>query len=800
MTRNGIPHASGAAPASRGLVTRLLDLLGNTWFGVAMLALVLVYCWIGSAGTAPFGSWFVRQTFEKTELEWFNWWPFSLMIALMCLSLIISTLRRIPLTLPNLGVWTTHAGIIVLALGSLIYFGLKKEGDVVVYRRQAVIKAGNGEPVAMTLNHRAMAVAGDGTKSYRVRVTELNPDYELLTGADAGKRTYAAQLLVEPMGHGDVGQPFIRQLLAGYPQYTEDVIPGQGRAIKVAGKSLVDEDLDISLRYEPQDRMFLYGHPALHVRQLGSEQWAEGPLRGLPRYHERAASPADVIVSEGDGPYSLRPVDLKPQWTTNPHPLGENVDIRVTGFLPAAQLEERWEPGGDEFNPLMRFSVVLGSIAERGTLLASASHATHVPIGNQVLDVDFDWIEDPEELSRKIDPEPAALTVRVAGRRGEQRVPLADARGGPVAIRGTAYTIQVVDVYPHWTLSGRASPGDASMVLVRITGSGEPFLRAVVWPQVELSQDIDESGHRQQKLIDERIEIEATSVPRPGLTLVAGSVGLHAITTDPTGKVVSMPATLGQPVVFPADGMTVTIEAVSETARLSSKPRIIPPPQRDIRAGASSSLVQLEISEGEFSRRLWLEYSHYTYSSRAGYLPTRLRLTDGRLVELLYSRETVPLPAPVALETFTLETYPGGNRERDFISHVRFREDGGWGELREVRSNQPTAYKGWWFFQSTWDPPDPERNYAGMNYTGLGVGNRHGVLIQLLGGIMTVVGTFWAFYIKPVLLRRRLAAAAGSAPPDPARRAIDDASVPLRDESSIETPTHAVEANAGRQP
>ena len=38
---------------------------------------------------------------------------------------------------------------------------------------------------------------------------------------------------------------------------------------------------------------------------------------------------------------------------------------------------------------------------------------------------------------------------------------------------------------------------------------------------------------------------------------------------------------------------------------------------------------------------------------------------------------------------------------------------GGYGEQQQVSSNNPAAYDGWWYFQSTWDPPD-------MNFTGLG--------------------------------------------------------------------------------
>jgi hypothetical protein len=152
---------------------------------------------------------------------------------------------------------------------------------------------------------------------------------------------------------------------------------------------------------------------------------------------------------------------------------------------------------------------------------------------------------------------------------------------------------------------------------------------------------------------------------------------------------------------------------------------------------------------------VWLDYSHYAHPNRGGFHPAVVPLDDGRRLELLFSRASMELSTEVALEEFQLEVFPGGERERDYISLVRFREGDAWSEVREVRSNQPTEQDGWWFFQSTWDPPAPQMNYAGMNYTGLGVGNRHGVVIMLLGGVLTVVGSIWAFYVKPVLIRRR---------------------------------------------
>ena len=39
-------------------------------------------------------------------------------------------------------------------------------------------------------------------------------------------------------------------------------------------------------------------------------------------------------------------------------------------------------------------------------------------------------------------------------------------------------------------------------------------------------------------------------------------------------------------------------------------------------------------------------------------------------------------------------------------------------------------------------------------YTVLGVGNRHGAYIQLLGCCIAVIGMIYAFYIKPVIKQR----------------------------------------------
>ena len=149
------------------------------------------------------------------------------------------------------------------------------------------------------------------------------------------------------------------------------------------------------------------------------------------------------------------------------------------------------------------------------------------------------------------------------------------------------------------------------------------------------------------------------------------------------------------------------------------------------------------------------------------YEPTTVTLADGRRMELLFSRRRVPLPTEVSLEKFVLTSHIGefdGDTAniRDYTSLLRFRDRPGesWSEAVPVSVNAPVEHRGYWYFQAQWDPPDEARFQgdvasSGLNYTVLGVGNRNGVYIQLLGCVIAVTGMAYAFYVKPVLKQRR---------------------------------------------
>ncbi|MHC4611892.1 MAG: hypothetical protein ACYS7M_16270, partial [Planctomycetota bacterium] len=219
-----------------------------------------------------------------------------------------------------------------------------------------------------------------------------------------------------------------------------------------------------------------------------------------------------------------------------------------------------------------------------------------------------------------------------------------------------------------------------------------------------------------------------------------------------------------------SDRLELIVRYLYPNARREVRPAVVPRHQRDSDARNSFSMIKLEVSNGRWSVSEWLPFNHYALpddqyriAGRIGYLPKMLRLPDGQRVELLFSRQRHKLPSPVVLDNFTLETFQGGlagtnSNVRDYVSRLRFADgSGGWTEPVQMSSNRPATDHGYWFFQSTWDPPS--RGSAGMNYTGAGVGNRNGVYIQLLGCCVAVAGMIYAFYVKPIVKRRRQQAA-----------------------------------------
>ncbi|TVQ63655.1 MAG: hypothetical protein EA379_03410, partial [Phycisphaerales bacterium] len=395
--------SSGAAPRGvRKPLPLLLRPFDSVWFGVSLMVFLFVFMSIGSAG------YLIRQMrlFEMTEYEWFHWWPFNLAVLLLCINLTVVTVRRIRFNVLNLGVWMIHAGIIVLCIGSVIYFGRKVEGDAPVFRRVVTIESPmhEGRPVELLAVPGARRVVGEGSKRVVYEVVETNPSWPILSGEDEGKLTYSVSI-----GVTTPTRNFVRQLLDGYPQYTEDILPGSGRAVRTLGTRLVDEDLRMSMDVHAQEWFHIMDTWALYVREVGETEWAQRPIRRMPRYNDYIASRDQVWPTFDNPPLRPDPIDIAVPAAEAGDPLAD-ANVRVTGYLRYAHPQTRLSPGGDMLNPILTMQVDAdGGRREAFELVAFDPQKNSAAEG----ELRFTWVDSAAEIEPLLTPSERRLRIRV---------------------------------------------------------------------------------------------------------------------------------------------------------------------------------------------------------------------------------------------------------------------------------------------------------------------------------------------------------------------------------------------------
>jgi len=786
----------------------LLDLFSSVRFGISMLAILFVYMAVGSAGVlypihpnlfhpdawvhAQLRQW---RPFEMTEFEWFHWWPFDLLMILICANIAVTTVRRIPFRPVNYGVWMIHSGILILVVGSFIYFSTKVEGDAPVIRRQVVARwtgegaTGGAVSVAAVPGNRVELPTPDG--AWALEVVDVDPNWEILSGDAKGERGYSVSVMVDRPD----GTRFIRQAIAGHPDLTEDLLFTSDttqpvkRAVKETGTPLVEDALSLDLAYRSQDWFYLRNEIekswAIYLRPVGASAWIERPIEDLPLYNDYLADRSWVFPIEGQPPLPIDPIDLPVPAVAEDDPL-RGTDLRVTGYLRYAVERTRLVAGGpgDPLNPIAFMTISSERGEESKYELEALDPVKRRDDGGLLV---FRSISSEEELAPFL--EPPVLRFSIPSQEFVAEIPvrsvlLAQEEQGFADLGDTGYAYRVVAVQDEIPLSS----GVASIAIIEIRTPDARILRRWVFDDARLTRDVapDGSGpiHSAPTLLDDAII--ATYRPGTGLALIKLVAGpepnrLRLLNTIGSERPEVLEIAPGRAVEVPG-GLTVLVTQYLPKAKVERKPWIVPPSQRDRDAGNHFAMIRVE-APGMEPR--WLRFHQYAFEGpqdqlrRFRFEPQRIALSDGREVELLFSRQRLPLPAEIALEEFVLTAHVGGftgesGTIRNWTSLIRFRDQQGWTDPMPVSVNDPVEHGGLSFFQAQWDPPDParaegERASRGLNYTVLGVGNRHGIVTQLAGCTISVMGMLYAFYLKPVIRRRQLEQAAKVATSSPRR-------------------------------
>ena len=772
------------------LFTGVVRLFSSVRFGIALMAILFVYMTVGSAGILypvhpnifhP-DAWVHEQmrqwpALEMTEFEWFHWWPFDLIIGLIATTMAVTTLRKIPFRRVNLGVWLIHAGILTLIGGSVFYFHTKVEGDAPVARRKVVLRLeGVADGVELLASQGARASIGVGGDRLDVEVLEIDPAWMLRSGGDEGEPSYSVTLRVTGASRG-----FLRQVIAGHPEYTEDLIlTGDAkqpvkRAIKETGQAIIEPRLTIALDYEAQGYFYLRNDLAkswaLYLRRPGSSQWVMRPIDGLPLYNDRVASEADVFGIESDPAAASRPLHVQVSAASADDPI-PSVALTIDGYLRYAQTVTRLMAGGASapFNPTAAIRIRSAEGASAPYRLVALDPERSTADGGLVR---MAAITKEEDFARLTTPASVRILIPAAGVDVTEGVRTENIEGEPafvaIADPELGYGYRVLAAQDDLPVGGR----HASVLIVDIK-TPERTIRRWVFDDPALTRDVPDSapGHGAPIPPDDAIRMEySPGSGRALLTLVAGpgESQLRIVSSIGDGSPQLLSVTVGSPVALPA-GLTATVESYEPRAVAATRPVIVPFSQR-IR-DAREMFAQAHVSAQGGSPQ-WIPFSSYAFDdyrfalARHPYQPERLRLGDGSEIEVLFSRARLPLGTEAALEEFLLTTHGGGytgetGSIRNYTSLIRFRDGAAepWSAPTQVSVNEPIEHNGLWYFQAQWDPPEPpsarnERGSAGLNYTVLGVGNRNGVWIQLAGCIIAVLGMIYAFTVKPALIRAR---------------------------------------------
>lgn len=736
-----------------------LDLFTTVWLGITILVSLFLYCSIGSSGVPvsiliwePQAWVNLREMrgLEMTEFEWFHWWPFKWLVALLCLNMSIVTIRRIPLNILTFGVWTIHTGVIILVLGCVVYFSLKVEGDVLISRRRVVIQQQGKEPVSMVVTPGNIVQSGGTT----FKITGINPNWELMSGVDKGKQAYTVTVLVD-----DGEEPFMRQLIAGYPEYTEDIVisgdqaQSMSRAKNVVGRALLDEDLDMWLSFDSKDEFLLTQSSALCIRELSASgvpktNWIERPIKHLPRFNDYIKN-ADEVWHSGDE-LEPHPISISVPPDSNDDPLEE--ELLVDSYLRFAYMQPRTVGGGDALFPCVWITLSKDDSVEQNVQLYAFEPSLSTADTSLM---SFRWVQTSEELELLQESLLPELTATIQ----ENDYPLVISNNPEFQPIGeTEYSYKIVAIQNDLTINEIV----VSLAQVELKRGDKTWVRWAFDDQ-SLNRDVVAGEpHEGAKFVDESITFSYSPGASP-ITLVGiAEEGKYVLLTAlQENELNAQQLEQGVPAPLTED-VTLTLDRVEPFSTMATKPVVVPVFQRDPSMLNSFSMVHVTITLDEGTVSTWLPYHHYPFESiqeavyRFEFRPTIVQLPDGRLIELMYSRRKAPLDTPLALDTFEIDSHLGGFTGRT-SSILNWRSivkplDGS-NDSMAVSVNDPQQYGDLWFFQSQWDPPDSTSQ--GLNYTVLGVGNRHGVFTMLFGSCLAVFGMIWTFYVKPMIKRKR---------------------------------------------
>lgn len=640
----------------------------------------------------------VREYFELDELGFFNAWPLKLMMVLMVVTLITVTIQRIPLTPPRYGVWCVHVGIVTLIAGAAWYYKFKVEGAI-------LIPTGGAATRFYDRWERALYLQAGGFVT-RVPLTSLprfasySDELKNASYLDRGDLRDLSPMLIKPGEPGTSPVPAPAAEALGLKEL-KFAITGYWPYADIRTR-LAQDPLSLStgfvVRTPPHGN-----EPEQENILVGDEmryrQFSLGTIDFEQRSADRATVEGAIAASK-----KLHTLAIK----TAGYDKTMNVQVGETVTLDATGITLQFESFEADF-PAMD-----GSRVQLLTMM----------------------VRTPTQTFRR---------QVISGREKPTDWKLGEAGAGPMGKRQTEpLDSNLITTYTFKDEQTLMPRGEALAKYTIFTTPGDTTKATVVGMSLN----------------------DPSSVQA-----IQGATAKLAVPHPLSGEDIMRAAMTGQAPHRHADEMTLVRV---EQARAEQYVLEVPKHVRDKDEGQSGRKQVVRVRaegldhEGKpFKVDVLAPFSERPYE--APWTGGLLNVPGiNAIAQLQLGNMARPLPARIKLDKFEAQAYGGFEATaapmlRDFRSTITITDlQTGKSLTDTVFLNSPVKYdpsplsavfgKSWIFFQSGWDP-------EGQRFTILGIGNRPGVFAMTAGCVMIIVGIFYAFYIKPVIINRMKAKA-----------------------------------------
>ncbi|MEM9065271.1 MAG: hypothetical protein AAGB51_07255 [Planctomycetota bacterium] len=692
---------------------------------------------------------------EMTELEFYSWWPLQLILMLFVVNMVTATVRRIEFTFKNLGVLTVHTGIVVIALGSVYYQGLKREGDMLLL---------SGAPLA------------DGSP-----------------GLGRPERIYYDNIQTSLFVYQHRG--WQQRRLSGVPRYndynlgvTAGLTASEVAGFEPAWLNGPDRTLSVEIPAPKDEAARALIDPDIEFRIIGYAQYAES----VDDWVQLDPSEDPLSAQRGD----LIPLNIVQLTSRLPDDDGNVEDARAFAFtLAPTEPTGRYSDNGFisvEYLPIGTSPERIRDLSEQ--IPGGAPHGLVIEVPGAGLRRVV-----PAQIGRAITLGDTGYTITVQQLLPEPPFPIVtegyEGANSSVAVVRVSRTVPETgeaETYERYIYS-RFPAIDQDIIVGGTRADGRPNRRD------------PEPGLKLTYLDATRVGAQFIDTPTGDTRVIVRGPGGAVRVVE--GLPIEAAPWNGEPMPVLRDFVPNLDLWIADKWRHAQRfQRPVPVAeldrQGDFIGTHDKALLAVEVTarrsgSAEPMRRIvWVPFSKYMGLDPS--LQRRVSFPDGRRVDLVFGRVQRPLPGfQLRLVDFEMIAYDNRGAPRDYQStlivepagqnpaleepyrHVTklnapltapFHKDGadGAGPIGFIKKlfvgMNPDQFK---FSQAGWDKAGWETTQAATdrgemprpiaNFTILGVGNNPGIYVIALGGILMSVGIPWAFYVKPWLVRRESA-------------------------------------------